>query len=299
MKWRIPAKTFLVGEYAAIASAGAIILTTTPCFELSVAPDDRVQGIHPNSPAGRWWAHHCSHLPDLSWYDPYQGKGGLGASSAQFLGTYLARCHLLHTRPNYEALLDAYYQYAWQGEGLKPSGYDVLAQSQNHCVYINRQQKLIKSNNWPFKDISFLLLHSGQKLATHRHLKNTVLPNPISQLSTIVESAQAAFEQANSEKLVEAVNAYQQQLANLDLLAPHSLKQIQALKAQTEILATKGCGALGADVLLLIVPTNYLKSTASRIKAEGWEVLATSEDLYDGFPYIENNPSKTYSNVLL
>jgi mevalonate kinase len=299
MKWHIPAKTFLVGEYAAIAGAGAIILTTTPCFELSVASDDRVQGIPPNSPAGQWWAHHRSHLPGLIWHDPYQGKGGLGASSAQFLGAYLARCHLLHTRPNHEASLDAYYQYVWKGDGLKPSGYDILAQSQNRCVYINRQQKLIKSYNWVFKDISFLLLHSGQKLATHFHLKNTVLPNSISQLSTIVEFAQVAFEQANSEKLVEAVNAYQQQLANLDLLAPHSLKHIQALKAQPEILAAKGCGALGADVLLLIVPSNYLKSTTSRIKAEGWEILATSEDLYDGFPYIENNPSKTYSNVIL
>jgi mevalonate kinase len=286
MTWHIPAKTFLVGEYAAITGAGAIILTTIPHFELSFASDERIQGIDPNSPAGQWWAHHRSPSPGLIWHDPYQGKGGLGASSAQFLGAYLARCHLLHITPNHRDLLDAYYQYAWQGDGLKPSGYDVLAQSQNGCVYINRQQNIIKSYNWPFKDISFLLLHSGQKLATHHHLKHAILPNSISQLSTIVKFAQAAFEQVNSENLLEAVNTYQQQLASLHLLAPHSLDQIKALKMHPEILAAKGCGALGADVLLLIVPSKCLKLMIDRIKADGWEILATSEDLYDGFPYI-------------
>ena len=29
MKWQIPAKTFLLGEYAALAEASAILLTTT------------------------------------------------------------------------------------------------------------------------------------------------------------------------------------------------------------------------------------------------------------------------------
>lgn len=293
MKWRIPAKTFLLGEYAAVVGAPAIILTTSPCFELSFADDERVDGIHPDSPAGQWWAHHRIPSQGLVWRDPYQGKGGLGASSAQFLSVYLASCRLLHVAPSHKALLDAYYQCAWRGEGLKPSGYDVLAQSQNRCVYINRQENLIKSYDWPFKDISFLLLHSGQKLATHYHLKNISLPNPISHLSTTVELAKAAFEQVNSEGLVRAVNTYQEQLANLHLMAPHSLEHIQAFKSQPEVLAAKGCGALGADVLLLIVPSNCLKSKVKSFRADGWTILATSDDLYTGHSLMKNKPHKT------
>ncbi|CDZ77819.1 mevalonate kinase [Legionella massiliensis] len=293
MKWRIPAKTFLLGEYAAVAGAPAIVLTTSPCFELAFTDDTKVQGIHPESPAGQWWTHHRIPSRGLVWRDPYDGKGGLGASSAQFLGVYLASCRLLQVVPSKKALLDAYYQCAWQGEGLKPSGYDLLAQSQNGCVYIDREQHIIKSYDWVFKDISFLLLHSGQKLATHYHLKNIRLPNSINQLSATVELAHDAFEQADSEKLVQAVNSYEQQLSSLGLVAPHSQEHIRTFNSQADVLAAKGCGALGADVLLLIIPSAGLKAKVKNLAAEGWTVLATSEDLYAGRTLMKNKPHKT------
>lgn len=293
MKWRIPAKTFLLGEYAAVVGASAIILTTAPCFELALTDDHSMQGIHPDSPAGQWWAHHRISSQGVSWHDPYKGKGGLGASSAQFLGVYLASCRLLHVEPSPKALLDAYYQCAWRGEGLRPSGYDLLAQSQNRCVYINREQQVLKSYEWPFKDISFLLLHSGQKLATHYHLRNMSLPPAINQLAATVELAQAAFEQVNSAELVKAINTYQQQLSNFHLVAPHSLEHIQIFNSQPDVLAAKGCGALGADVLLLIVPSNCLKIKAKNLAADGWTVLSTSEELYAGRALMKNKPHKT------
>lgn len=290
----IPAKTFLVGEYAAVVGAPAIVLTTSPCFTLSLTEEEGVtQGIHPDSPSGQWWAHHRTLSHGLTWHDPYLGQGGLGASSAQFLATYLASCHLLHIQPSMKALLDAYYQSAWRGEGLKPSGYDVLAQAKNRCVYINRQLNMIKSYGWVFKDISFLLLHSGQKLATHYHLQNMTLPKSIDQLATIVAMAQNAFEEADSEKLIIAINSYQQQLTSLKLIAPHSLEYIENFRAQTDILAAKGCGALGADVLLLIVPSSCLKAKAASLRSEGWTILASNENLYEGRALIKNNPQKT------
>jgi mevalonate kinase len=293
MKWRIPAKTFLLGEYAAVAGASAIVLTTSPCFELLLANDLTIQGIHPESPAGQWWAHHRVFEQGLIWHDPYQGKGGLGASSAQFLAVYLASCYLLHVPPNCKAMLDAYYQSAWRGEGLRPSGYDLLAQSQHRCAYINRQQNVIKSYDWVFKDISFLLLHSGQKLATHYHLQRAALPNSINQLVATVELARSAFEQMNSEWLVKAVNTYQQQLIALRLVAPHSQQYLESLKAQPDVLAAKGCGALGADVLLLLVPSNCLRAKVKNLRSEGWTILATSNDLYAGRALIKNKPHKT------
>ncbi|CEK11667.1 mevalonate kinase family protein [Legionella hackeliae] len=293
MKWRIPAKTFLLGEYAAVAGGSAIILTTAPCFELAIATDSLMHGIHPDSPAGQWWLHHRTPMQGLLWRDPYEGKGGLGASSAQFIGAYLASCHLLHIKPNMDALLDTYYQFAWRGEGLRPSGYDVLAQLQNRCVYINRQNNSIESYDWGFKDIAFLLLHSGQKLATHYHLQRTTLPNSINELSAISEQAKRAFEQTNSNELVDAINNYQQHLNNCNLIAPHSLRHIQALKMQEDVLAAKGCGALGADVLLLVVPKMGLKTKISNLTADGWTILASSDDLYTGRALMKNKRQKT------
>jgi mevalonate kinase len=293
MRLEIPAKTFLLGEYAALAGASAIILTTSPCFELAIAEGNELKGIHPDSPAGLWWTHHRIASKGLSWKDPYQGMGGLGASSAQFLGAYLASCHLLNLAPNQKTLLDAYYQCAWGGEGLKPSGYDLLAQTQNRCVFINQGQNRLHSYDWPFQDISFLLLHSGQKLATHYHLKNTRLPKSTEQLSATVDLAHKAFQQADSEMLIQALISYEQQLTNLNLVAPHSHELVRKFNLQPEILAAKGCGALGADVLLLIVPTMCLKSKVKEIIEDGWTVLATNEDLYKGHALIKNNPSET------
>ncbi|MDI9819880.1 MULTISPECIES: hypothetical protein [unclassified Legionella] len=293
MNWQIPAKTFLLGEYAAIAGASAIIVTTSPCFEISLTADGILHNIHPDSPAGQWWRHHRLFSQGLYWQDPYQGKGGLGASSAQFIGAYLASCHLLNLVPTSESLLDAYYQSAWRKEGLRPSGYDILGQTQNRCVYISRQNALMQAYDWTFKEIAFLLLHSGQKLATHSHLQTISLPGSINQLSAIVDCAKEAFEHKNSEGLVDAVNRYQRQLENLQLVAPHSLDHIHSFRIQPDVLAVKGCGALGADVLLLIVPGTSLKAKAERFMAEGWTVLATSDDLYTGSELMQNKLQKT------
>ena len=55
MNWCIPAKTFLLGEYVAIVGGAAIILTTTPGFEVRLVDTGDVTGIHPSSPAGLFW----------------------------------------------------------------------------------------------------------------------------------------------------------------------------------------------------------------------------------------------------
>jgi mevalonate kinase len=280
MKWFIPAKTFLLGEYAAITGASAIILTTSPCFELSLSDKTGLHGIHPDSPAGRWWAA-CGHQDaGLLWHDPYQGRGGMGASSAQFLGTYLASMYLQKKVANQQDLLDAYVQSAWFGQGLRPSGYDVLAQSRQGCVYINRQKALYQSYSWPFPDIAFLLVHTGTKLATHHHLQTMSLPSEIKQLVYIVDKAQQAFEYADQALIVDMVNAYHQQLAKMNLVAEHSMEHITFFREQADVLAVKGCGAMGSDVLLLLVPTKNQAAVSCRLSAMGLNIVATNADLH-------------------
>lgn len=280
MKWLIPSKTFLLGEYAAVAEASAIILTTTPCFELSLTNKEGLEGIHPDSPAGIWWSQHGYKDHGLSWYDPYQACGGLGASSAQFVGSYLATCHLQKTTPKLNAMLEVYYQICWSGKGLRPSGYDVIAQSQYACVFINKQSNTVQSYSWPFKDLSFLLLHTGRKLATHHHLQDSSLPTEIDYLSTIADQAKEAFEQVNSKKLINAINEYHQKLTELSLVAKHSLELINSLKTNPEILAIKGCGALGADILLIITSINDVEALRDKLISNNWSILASQENLY-------------------
>lgn len=279
MKWLIPAKTFLLGEYAALAEQSAILLTTTPCFEVTLTKQQESTGIHPESPAGLWWQAERDSDHNLSFADPYSGRGGLGASSAQFLGSYLASCQLHDKSPQLNAMLHAYYQSAWNGTGLKPSGYDVIAQSQQGCVFINKQKKIIQSYPWPFHDLSFLLLHTGKKLATHHHLQETALPFQIDELSALVDIAKQAFDEANSQKLIQAINSYHQNLMKLDLVAPHSMELIASLRNCPEVLAIKGCGALGSDVLLLISSRQDAAVLKEKLLKQNWSLLATEENL--------------------
>lgn len=277
MKWNIPAKTFLLGEYAALSQASAILLTTTPYFELSLIEGDQSVGIHPLSPAGRFWK--AFPRKSLSWYDPYQARGGLGASSAQFLGSYWAQCHLRKESPHLASMLKAYEQASWSGTGLKPSGYDVLAQSQGGCVYIHLQKKVLLSYDWPFEDLSCFLLATGVKVPTHQHLQSITLPASTQELSDLVEEGKEAFDKGHSQQLIQAVNDYHQKLKELNLVAPHSLDFIQRLKHYPEVLALKGCGALGADVILLLTSRHQAPVLKEKLRLQCYNVLATEQNI--------------------
>ncbi len=280
MKWQIPAKTFLLGEYSAVAESSAIIITTTPYFELSLSRQkNSATDIHPQSPAGLLWNEEKSPEYSLSWADPYNGRGGLGASSAQFLACYWAICHLNVKKPDLNTMLDKYYQSSWTGKGLRPSGYDVIAQSRQGCVYINKKNNVVQSFNWPFEDISFLIFHTGIKLATHHHLMETSLPAQIDDLSSLVDNAKNAFEQINSAKLINAINDYHQILFKLNLVAPHSLSIINSIKEDPEVLAIKGCGALGADIILVVTKQQDLQSIKEKLETNNYLILATNENI--------------------
>ncbi|MBI2786829.1 MAG: hypothetical protein HYX60_11245 [Legionella longbeachae] len=280
MKWFIPAKTFLLGEYAALTGASAIILTTAPCFELTLTSQAELSGIHPESPAGLWWQHQQHLMTGLVWKDPYAGRGGLGASSAQFLASYLASCAIKRTEAHLDDMLRAYYEVSWTGKGLRPSGYDVIAQSQKGCVYINKQKNIIDSYAWPFRDLSFFLIHTGIKLATHDHLQEATLPDHIDYLSSLVDKAKLAYEQIDSKTIIATINDYHKKLSELNLVAKHSIKIINQFKKNPEILAIKGCGALGADVILLLTSADKASNLGENLIRENWTILATEKNLY-------------------
>ncbi|MDF1684830.1 MAG: hypothetical protein P1U36_09270 [Legionellaceae bacterium] len=278
--WTIPAKTFLLGEYAALHGGPAIVLTTTPCFEVGLSTEQTSPVIHPDSPAGLFWTH-ADNSSQLTWHDPYHGIGGLGASSAQFLGAYWAAAESqLQSHTNQEALLDAYWACSWQGgQGVRPSGYDVLAQASSGCVYLNNHE-VLSAYAWPFTDMAFILLHTGDKLATHHHLQDICLTEAMTELSSIVLLGQEAFERSDSKQLIKAVKAYHEALTTLNLVAERTKQQLASLTQNQDVLACKGCGAMGADVLLVLAPSSRLSACKKRFELDGWRVLATSNDLY-------------------
>jgi mevalonate kinase len=280
MKSVIPAKTFLLGEYVAISGGPALVLTTSPCFEVACLVEHHLQGIHPDSPAGLWWQAHADVLPGFSWVDPYDGLGGMGASSAQFLGLFQLAHQTLSKAYSLETLLSAYHRYAWSGQGLAPSGYDVIAQQSAGCVYIHSKTGHYQSNPWPFRYLGFVLLHTGHKLATHSYLLTSSMPDDIEELAAIVHEGQAAIETLDDARMIDAVNAYHSALLARNRLTAHSRRQLMELAQEQDVLACKGCGAMGADILLLLVAKDKRSALVRHLQQSQWRVLATDEQLY-------------------
>lgn len=273
--WQLPAKTFLLGEYIAMMGGPALLATTSPYFELSLVEDGAglLEGIHPESPAGLWWALNGDARHGLRWVDPYHGLGGLGASSAQFLGAYLAGCYVANKPVSKACMLEAYLQSAWLGHGARPSGYDVMAQFAKGIVFIDKNNAICESMTWPFNDISFLFAHTGQKLATHRHLQTLSLTDAIKPLGLLVEKGVQAFKQADSQGFIQAIDSYHHALAALNLVAPHTVALIEACRAFTDIKAIKGCGALGADIVLILISPEKKRLVSYQLETLGLVVL--------------------------
>src|ERR1700729_3734074 len=96
MKITIPSKTFLLGDYISLLGGPVLVLNTEPVFQCLLEKSSGDQtiphyfGIHPESTAGKFIQRFANDFAgyDLTFFDPHQGAGGFGASSAQFVMVY-------------------------------------------------------------------------------------------------------------------------------------------------------------------------------------------------------------------
>lgn len=243
-----PSKTFFIGEYAVLAGYPALVATTPPYFRLTIAPAAAPEfiGIHPDSPAGKFWAAEIQSPVSMRFHDPHEGRGGYGASTAQFLLLY-QWVHQIENwdHPQLKDLLACYKRYA----GSKPSGADILSQAVGGFVIVNPQQALVEKTDWPFHEMTWQLHHTGEKCATHTHL-DSLSERDFSPLGKIAESAIQAFRAKNRSDFINCINQYYQTLLAMDLVQASTVQLIHDYLEQPKIIAAKGCGALGADVVL-------------------------------------------------
>lgn len=257
----IPGKSFLAGEYLALNGGPAILLATAPKFELRVRKGSGWSpGIHKDSPAGKLIQKHAAYFNqfDLDFYDPHLGRGGWGASTAQFLGCYALlewqEAASIEGEKYFDThkLLSAYKDLAWDGTGLPPSGADIVGQLRGGLTYFDKKQGQITQLKWNFDDLEFFLIPTGYKVATHEHLKSlniVATENLEVPLRKILEGLQAH----NKELFVQGINAYAAELEMQKWVYSKTHELLQHYRSIPGVLAAKGCGALGADVILAVV----------------------------------------------
>jgi mevalonate kinase len=273
----VPGKTFLAGEYLALNGGPAILISTAPKFELRVRNGSGWSpGIHKDSPAGKLIRKHAMFFNqfDLEFFDPHLGRGGWGASTAQFLACYALlqwqKSAALDDEKYFDThkMVNAYRDLAWDGRGLPPSGADLVGQLKGGITYFDRQRGQISQLKWNFADLEFFLVATGHKVATHEHLATleSISTDTLEMhLKLIVESFQAA----SKVTLIAGLNGYAEELKRQNWVYQKSLELIEQFKSIPGVVSAKGCGALGADVVLAVVEKEKAVMFEALLKDEG------------------------------
>lgn len=286
----IPGKTFLLGEYLALHGGPTLVALTQPCFQFKAqVGHGKTEGIHSDSPAGKFIQLKSDFFKnyDVNFEDPYTGTGGFGASTAQFLAAYALWLHAdIHQHEmeklfDYKHLLETYKQVAWNGKGFAPSGADLIGQLKGSLTFFEKRRSSISIASWPFADLEFYLIHTGYKIATHEHL-NSLPSFKIDKLEHIFSLVKEAFDSKQSQLFIDAVDYYAEELKALNLTCENTIQIVTDLKSVDGVKAAKGCGALGADVVLALVSSGHSAALKAYCQKNNLNIIASNEDVSAG-----------------
>lgn len=277
----------MAGEYLALTGGPALVLATEPRFKLFVQKGLESQNpFHPQSPAGQFWHMHSSFFSQyqLKFKDPYR-VGGFGASSAQFA--------LLHAfwQAKEEAFGESERFFDWHQmlqdyrslsyEGNPPSGADIIGAVSGGLTWFDRLHGKLQTFAWPFSEHCFFVAHTGQKLATHEHLKS--LGSFETQgFENAMQVIQQGLTLINIDEFLNGLRLYREQLEIQGRVAEFTSQKVKALSQHQHVLFAKGCGAMGSDVILVFCRKEHSQDVSALISKEQLLIVADSSKVSPG-----------------
>lgn len=297
----LPSKTYLLGEYIVLQGEPCLILNTPPYFKAKF-PSTVKNQFHPKSPVGLLLKKNSEFFKNypIEFFDPHEGKGGFGASGAQFLAGYAALYGIQKNVEWLETLLNHYWDLLKSDNSVLTSGADLVAQvcgsfeevvipnlysrrdkfreeSPSNIVYWNRSKRQLDNFTWPFSDLSYCLIRTGYQCITHEKIKKLSL-SVVNEMSHIAEQAYIAFQSKNSANFLEAIKSYADRMKKESCLLESTDELIQFLYRSNLIEAAKGCGALGADVVLILLPPEKMSAFLNWLSEHQIAVVSWYED---------------------
>ncbi len=280
-----PSKTYALGEYGVLDGGQAVLLNTEPRFKCLIEPCARGRGaeIPAQSPAGQWAGKHASEFSKakLQWQDPFHGRGGFGFSSAQF--NILYACHALWQGRTIDQIPPqeiwrAYKSLKFEGRH-QPSGADIVSQWVGGVCVFEQNPLAVESLTLSLPDLECLIARTGAVSKTHEHLKNLVLPD-VSDLKQIAAAGARAIKERDEAGFLEAVSGSRRALSLKGLVAPAAREALDRLSGIKEIKAIKGCGAMGADAIIVFHKKEH--EAYLREKMSFLEIIADASQLTYG-----------------
>lgn len=274
MELKIPGKTFLVGEYAVLVGGEALGLGTQPCFQVSVKNPELT--VHPQSAAGLFLKSQHNEL-NLNMENPY-GVGGFGLSTAEFIAAWFN----VKKHPNLKDIFETYQMlFADSRASQKPSGADLITQLLGQVTHFRTEVQNSKSQPWPFENLSFYLVSTGLKVATHEHLAK-LDRTKLEDLKPLSEKVISLFQKGDADSFLMALSEWSLYLAQKGLLHPNAATLKTKIESLPLVLQVKPCGALGADVFLVFCLKDDKKDVKNKLQSLNLKVQASEIDLVSG-----------------
>lgn len=300
---RIPGKIFLLGEYAVLQKTPAMVAALPPFFTIqkkerppsSLSAQPSIPSwLHPDSPAGQYYPFRFESTFDISFKDPHQGRGGFGASTAQFALLYALQNpkRLGHWKECWKAYQEIHHHKT----PLPPSGADLATQIQGgiQLFYPPTQHQTTpecEPLSHHFKDMPFLIFSATQqfnrKISTHEHLATLhqegfpqVHSSVLLNLRKIIERSIQSLDEQKFSSFAEALNQYAHCLQDAGWEHPQTTHDRHYFRSLPGVVAVKGAGALQADALLVLIdPDHFHQSTQllHEAQARGLQLISYSD----------------------
>lgn len=318
-----PSKTFLMGEYGALKNGPALLVNTAPRFRMEFSQNhENENSVMPlwdeRDPLYKYYVENEDALSDFAqdYMDPYEGKGGFGSSSAQwiffysFLNQFQKPLKYLFDKTqnvsqvieklsaeDFDFFMKMILKYRTYSEAkFPPSGYDLVSQMIGGITYINASKKALKKLEWSFKNLGFALIKNTEKVETHFHLKY-IEDIDEKSITKAVEKGLLALETKNPEKFIESVKDNYKALMDQNFVGEQALAKIEKLQKAPGVLAAKGCGALGNDVFFAVINKKEEDQFKQWVLSEKQNLIATESDISTGLE-VEADFSKEIISTL-
>ncbi len=292
MKFFVPGKTFLVGEYAVLLDGPALGIATKPYFDFDILTDinevdidiNRIlteKNFHIDSPVGLWTLKNNKKF-NIYFNDAYQSKGvqgGFGRSTAEYFAAITS--DLMKYKKSFFDIRKE-YQDLHQKSTVKPSGIDLAFQYFGSITLADPKINFYQTFDWNFKNLDFFIISTGLKIATHEHLAEINLKQ-LHGLPELSHSITQVFAENKQLEFIESMGEWCQKLEEKGLTHLHTLHLKQQLEKNKDILLAKPCGALGADVMIVFFEAEKYNAVLSQLQIEKLIILAGSDDLATGF----------------
>lgn len=281
MKYIVPAKTFLVGEYSALVGGSVLGLATGPGFEVTYSVEENAKNsFHPQSPAGILSQENQALLKNkkIEIADLFNNLGGFGRSTAEYLSVLIP---LLQTTTKDFSTIRRQYQEITAKSGAKASGADLAIQYFGRVTVLDEERNICTPSDWKLKDHDFILVSTGQKIKTHEHISQ-IDSNRLQSFPKISNPIVNSYIQGSAAEFILGLKEWSTFLEAEGLTHPYSLELKAALQKNPDVICAKPCGAMGADVIAILCLKEKSPVLQQELLAMNLVIQGTSAELIPG-----------------